>query len=140
MRRTSGVLIAVSILWACATGARAGDAPPAGSPSALSPGASVAPVSEAVAGAPGAVTPLVAPPPGAVAPTSAAVPALSTPPEVATKLTPKSAANVSTPIAKRWWFWAGLGAAAIAVVVTAIAMSPREAYTGNVQPGVVQVF
>jgi hypothetical protein len=44
------------------------------------------------------------------------------------------------PIARRWWFWAGLGAAAVAVVVTAIVISPREAYTGNTSPGVVQAF
>ncbi len=134
MRRTSGVLIAVSILLACAPEARAGDAPPAGLSHGASEatGASVPPV----ASVPGAVTPL----PGAVPPAPAGVPVFVAPPAAATNLTAKSAANVRTPIAKRWWFWAGLGVAAVAVVVTAIAISPREAYTGNAQPGVVQVF
>jgi hypothetical protein len=44
------------------------------------------------------------------------------------------------PLARRWWFWAGLGAAAAAVVVVALVITPREAYSGNASPGVVTVF
>jgi hypothetical protein len=83
------------------------------------------------AASPGVVTPLVAPAPRGA-------PALLAPLDATTKA--KSAANAPTPLARRWWFWAALGAAAVACVVTAIAISPREAYTGNTSPGVVQVF
>ena len=77
--------------------------------------------------APRAVTPLPA-----VAPVGALL--------VAPDAMAKKASNAPVPLARRWWFWAGLGAAAVAAVVTAIAISPREAYTGNTSPGLVQVF
>jgi hypothetical protein len=41
------------------------------------------------------------------------------------------------PLAKRWWFWAGLGAAAVGVVLAAIFIGPRDPYTGNANPGTV---
>jgi hypothetical protein len=44
------------------------------------------------------------------------------------------------PIARRWWFWAALGAGAVGVVIGGIALSPRQPYTGNAQPGLMQVF
>ncbi|HVU50260.1 MAG TPA: hypothetical protein VHL80_06220 [Polyangia bacterium] len=44
------------------------------------------------------------------------------------------------PLAKRWWFWAGLGAATVGVVLAAIFLGPRDAYNGNASPGTVEVF
>jgi hypothetical protein len=45
------------------------------------------------------------------------------------------AARVS--IARRWWFWASLGAAAVAVVIAGFALAPGQPYSGNAFPGVV---
>jgi hypothetical protein len=44
------------------------------------------------------------------------------------------------PLAKRWWFWAGLGAAAVGVVLAAIFLGPRDPYNGNTSPGTVEIF
>jgi hypothetical protein len=44
------------------------------------------------------------------------------------------------PLAKRWWFWAGLGAAAVGVVLGAIFLGPRDPYNGNASPGTVEIF
>jgi hypothetical protein len=44
------------------------------------------------------------------------------------------------PLAKRWWFWAGLGTAAVGVVLAAIFVRPRDPYTGNAMPGNVTLF
>jgi hypothetical protein len=41
------------------------------------------------------------------------------------------------PLARRWWFWAALGGAAVGLVAGAIAISPREPYVGNANPGLV---
>jgi hypothetical protein len=41
------------------------------------------------------------------------------------------------PLAKRWWFWAGLGTAAVGVVLAAIFLGPRDPYNGNANPGTV---
>jgi hypothetical protein len=43
-------------------------------------------------------------------------------------------------LARRWWFWAGLGAAAVGLVFAAIALSPRDPYTGNATPGITSPF
>ena len=45
--------------------------------------------------------------------------------------------DAPVPLARRWWFWAALGGAAVALVVGAIAISPREPYVGNANPGLV---
>jgi hypothetical protein len=44
------------------------------------------------------------------------------------------------PLAKRWWFWASLGAAAVGVVLAALYLGPRDPYNGNALPGTVTVF
>ena len=44
------------------------------------------------------------------------------------------------PLARRWWFWASLGTAAVGVVLAALFIGPREPYSGNAMPGIVQVF
>jgi hypothetical protein len=44
------------------------------------------------------------------------------------------------PLARRWWFWAGLGGAAVAVVVAGILLTPEDPYRGNADAGVVTVF
>jgi hypothetical protein len=73
-------------------------------------------------------------------PTLAAAPATPAPLLARPEAAPPSGPSGHVPIARRWWFWAGLGAAAVAAVVAAIAISPREAYMGNTSPGVVPVF
>jgi hypothetical protein len=50
-------------------------------------------------------------------------------------LAPPVAAHI--PIARRWWFWASLGAAAVAVVIAGFALAPGQPYSGNAFPGVV---
>ena len=52
--------------------------------------------------------------------------------------TPGKPARV--PLAKRWWFWAGLGAAAVGIVLGAIFLGPRDPYNGNASPGTVEIF
>jgi hypothetical protein len=44
------------------------------------------------------------------------------------------------PLARHWWFWAGLGTAAVGVVLAAIYLGPRDPYSGNATPGTVQIF
>jgi hypothetical protein len=48
-----------------------------------------------------------------------------------------SAKAARVPLAKRWWFWAGLGAAAVGIVLAAIFVGPRDPYNGNANPGTV---
>src|SRR4051794_40819344 len=72
------------------------------------------------------------------------VPAAPTPPTQSLVASPSSASEAPVParvpIARRWWFWAGLGAAAVGVVVAGIALSPRQPYSGNAQPGITSPF
>jgi hypothetical protein len=56
----------------------------------------------------------------------------------AVNVVPAKPAHV--PLAKRWWFWAGLGAAAVGVVLGAIFLGPRDPYNGNANPGTIGVF
>jgi hypothetical protein len=51
-----------------------------------------------------------------------------------------SSAPARVPIARHWWFWAGLSAAAVGLVVGAIALSPRQPYMGNASPGLASPF
>jgi hypothetical protein len=53
---------------------------------------------------------------------------------------PELAKPARVPLAKRWWFWAGLGAAAVGVVMAAIFLGPRDPYNGNASPGTVNIF
>lgn len=39
------------------------------------------------------------------------------------------AAHVS--LARRWWFWASLGAAAVAVLIAGFTLKPGQPYSGN---------
>jgi hypothetical protein len=95
---------------------------------ALAFGATPARAQEAVVPLP---APAAAPPPAVVAPPPAAV--LAPAPVVAP--TP-----ARVPLARRWWFWAGLGGAAVAVVVAGILLTPEDPYRGNADAGVVTVF
>jgi hypothetical protein len=74
-----------------------------------------------------------APPPGAV------VAALGAPRAPASALlaptAPAKPARVK--LAKHWWFWASLGAAAVGVVLAAVFLGPRDPYNGNANPGTV---
>lgn len=75
-------------------------------------------------------------------PTPAPVPAVVAPAAV---VAPVPAAVVApapakVPLARRWWFWAGLGGAAVAVVVAGILITPRDPYKGNADSGIVTVF
>jgi hypothetical protein len=95
-----------------------------------------APVSAAPthAGAPLASPPNVA---GASAPAPfLAAPVERTPPP----LVSAPEAKPRVPLARRWWFWAGLGTAAVGVVLAAIFLGPRDPYSGNATPGTVQIF
>jgi hypothetical protein len=67
---------------------------------------------------------------------SAAVPASAIAPAAASE----PAKGKRVPLAKRWWFWASLGAAAVGVVVAALFLGPRDPYVGNASPGSVTVF
>jgi hypothetical protein len=82
------------------------------------------------------VAPLdVAPLPGA------SLPAVAAPePESPAPLVDAPAKAARVPLAKRWWFWAGLGTAAVGVVLAAIFIRPRDPYNGNAMPGTVTLF
>ena len=77
---------------------------------------------------------------GTVAPDGTPAPA---PPPAASPSVPSSRPLVAAPVkahvplAKRWWFWAGLGTAAVGVVLAAIFLGPRDPYNGNANPGTV---
>lgn len=102
---------------AVATRARAQETASA-APAAVSPAAAAPPTISPVAGAQG------------VGWITAPAPTLVTPPAV----TPR-AARVS--LAHRWWFWASLGAAAVAVLIAGFALAPGQPYSGNANPGLV---
>jgi hypothetical protein len=53
---------------------------------------------------------------------------------------PAAATPKRVPLAKRWWFWAGLGTAAVGIVLAAIFLGPKDPYSGNAQPGIVPLF
>ena len=72
----------------------------------------------------------------AEAPPSLASPLVAPAPLVAAPV-PKAK---PVPLARRWWFWASLGTAAVGVVLAALFIGPKEPYSGNAMPGVVQVF
>lgn len=92
-----------------------------------------APLRAQVTGAPGQE----AAPAAVVSP----LPAAPAPAEVRTASAPAAiVATPRVPLARRWWFWAGLGGAAVAVIVGAILLTPRDTYQGNASPGVATVF
>jgi hypothetical protein len=127
-RSTCSTLLAALVLVACAASARA-EAPaapaPFAAPAAADPTSGVVPLAAEVA------LPLVAPPPslGAADPEA--------PPLVGPS---GSAKPARVPLAKRWWFWAGLGTAAVAVVLAAIFVGPKDPYSGNATPGTAAIF
>jgi hypothetical protein len=95
------------------------------------------------------LTVLAAPPVGAEAPASKPVvapidetPALVSPRAGAgwmTAPTPtltNAPRTAHAPLAHRWWFWASLGAAAVAVVIAGFVLKPGQPYSGNASPGV----
>jgi hypothetical protein len=142
MRSSSLGVLAGMILLVAASTARA-EAPVAPPPLPTPP---VAPPPVPTEAQPAAAAPDVAWP-GLVAPVPAwaplappGVPPPATTVAQGTQLRAPGDAAANVPLARRWWFWAGLGGAAVAVVVAAIAIAPREAYMGNAQPGVVTVF
>jgi tetratricopeptide (TPR) repeat protein len=76
--------------------------------------------------------PAVAPPPAAIAP----------PPPPAGSLVAGPPPPEPAPVYKRWWFWAGVGAAVAAgVTIGLVASQPhtKAGYTGNLPPGHVSV-
>jgi hypothetical protein len=79
-----------------------------------------------------------APPVPMLLPLPAASTAAVAPARQAADTAPRKPARV--PLAKRWWFWAGLGAAAVGVVLGAIFLGPRDPYNGNASPGTVEIF
>jgi hypothetical protein len=83
---------------------------------------------------------VAAPPPDQAPPVLQAPPPAEAAPPVLQAPPPAAPQPARVPIAKRWWFWAGLGAAAVGVVLAAIALAPPEPYTGNASPGVTSVF
>jgi hypothetical protein len=109
--------LATALAVAVATPARAQQTASA-APAAISSTAEAPPTSSPLAGAQGAGW-LTAPAPTLVAP-----------PPVAPR-----AAQVS--LAHRWWFWASLGVAAVAVVIAGFALAPGQPYSGNANPGLV---
>jgi hypothetical protein len=126
-------LVAAAVLVASAAPARAE------SPGGVAPApAEIAPEQAAPAEEPSAP-----PPPhiegigySAEAPPSLAAPLVAPAPLVAAPV-PKAK---RVPLARRWWFWASLGTAAVGVVLAALFIGPKEPYSGNATPGVVQVF
>ena len=75
----------------------------------------------------------------------AAAPSLVPAPRPERAPRPSAGASESTkparvPLAKRWWFWASLGTAAVGVVLAAIFLGPRDPYNGNANPGPGTVF
>jgi hypothetical protein len=83
-----------------------------------------------------ALAPLPAAPPAAEAPPPAAAPPVAVPPATPPPALPPARAEASlvaapapepaeqpTPIFKRWWFWAGVGAVAAGAVLTAVLLS-----------------
>jgi hypothetical protein len=79
------------------------------------------------------VAPLVSPPAGEAA---RAVPQPLPPPAAPAPAPPPA----RVPIARRWWFWTGLGAAAVGAVIAGIMLSPPRPYTGNAEPGLIPPF
>ena len=113
------------------------------------PGAelSPAPGAETAAPVPAVPTPeggsQLAGPPNVEEPAGARVPSLAAP--VVARPSPRfvstpGAKSQRVPLAHRWWFWAGLGTAAVGVVLAAIFLGPRDPYSGNATPGTVQIF
>lgn len=81
-------------------------------------------------------------PPGVVAPSAAPVfaPVAPVPAPVAIVQVPDVEKPARVPIAKRWWFWTGIGGAAVAVVLLGLLVRPPEPYSGNASPGLDRVF
>jgi hypothetical protein len=83
----------------------------------------------------------IAPADGALAPDKAIAPRssiLTAPAAPAARPSDVPRAKATrVPLAKRWWFWAGLGTAAVGVVLAAIFLGPRDPYNGNATPGTV---
>jgi hypothetical protein len=71
------------------------------------------------------------------APPSLAAPLVVAPAPLVAAPLPKAK---RVPLARRWWFWASLGTAALGVVLAALFIGPKEPYSGNAMPGVVQIF
>jgi hypothetical protein len=71
------------------------------------------------------------------APPSLAPPLLVRPAPLVSAPVPKAK---RVPLARRWWFWASLGTAAVGVVLAALFIGPKEPYSGNAMPGIVQIF
>lgn len=132
MTLRSTTLIATLGLFAAAATARAQSIE--GGAAQVQPAAPIAPLAPpmSVQGSP----PVGAPVPLPTAPAASAVAG----PGVPRAEAPPPAKPAHVPLAKRWWFWAGLGGAAAGVVLAAIFLGPRSPYNGNASPGTVEVF
>jgi hypothetical protein len=81
----------------------------------------------------------------AVAPPASFVPSPALDAAVLVGASPASPAHAVSPsarrsIARRWWFWAALGTAAVGAVVAGLVLGPRQPYSGNASPGILTAF
>jgi hypothetical protein len=99
-------------------------------------------VDPANAASPAAVAPEAPPvaPPAVVAPAPVYAPMAPTPAAPALAQAPDVEKPARVPLAKRWWFWTSIGGAAVAVVLIGLLVRPPTPYSGNANPGLVQVF
>jgi hypothetical protein len=88
----------------------------------------------------GAMAQQAEPLPGSAPALPAAPPPVQEAPAALQAPAPAAQGPAKVSIAKRWWFWAGLGAAAVGVIVAAIALTPPEPYQGNANPGITSPF
>lgn len=97
-----------------------------------------------VALAPSVGAPAWAEAPETVEPIQAPVGAPSAPASLPAAVEPARAVvapvPAKVPLARRWWFWASLGGAAVAVIAAGILLSPPDPYRGNADNGIVTVF
>jgi hypothetical protein len=95
-----------------------------------------------------ALTVAVATPADAAPPAAAAT---SAPPPISALTGAEGAGRIAVPaptliapslvaprvsLAHRWWFWASLGGAAVAVLIAGFVLKPGQPYSGNATPGV----
>lgn len=85
---------------------------------------------------------------GVIEPLAPREPDLGAPPAPEAPVDARSPLDLGAPprppsrvrLASRWWFWASLGGAAVAVVLAGLYLGPHKPYEGNAMPGSVGVF
>jgi hypothetical protein len=126
-------LVAAAVLVASAASARA-ESPGGAAPAPAEAAPAQAPPAEAPS-APARLIEGIGYPDEA--PPSLAAPLVVAPAPLVAAPVPKAK---RVPLARRWWFWASLGTAAVGVVLAALFIGPREPYSGSAMPGIVQIF